>query len=94
VIHFEATAGGVRFRVRVQPRASLTELAGEWQGALRVRVAAPPVEGEANDELIRFLAKRLEIARSNIHVVSGKSGRTKLIQADGIDAALATARLT
>jgi hypothetical protein len=72
--------------VRVQPRASRTELAGEWQGALRIRVAAPPVEGEANVELIRFLAKRLGVARARVHIISGESGRSKLVYVDGVDA--------
>ena len=70
----------------MQPRASRTELAGEWQGALRIRVAAPPVEGEANDELVRFLAKRLGIARGSVHILSGETGRSKLVHIDGVDA--------
>ena len=79
--------------MRVQPRASRTELAGDWQGALRIRVAAPPVEGEANDELIRFLAKRLGVPRSNVHIISGESGRSKLVHIDGVDSIAVAALL-
>ena len=76
----EESASGVRFRVRVQPRASQTELAGAQEDAVRIRIAAPPVEGEANDELIRFLSKKLGVAKSAITIVSGEGSRDKLIE--------------
>lgn len=92
-IRFDAVPGGTRFRVRVQPRASATELAGAWQQALRVRLAAPPVDGEANDALIRFLARRLDVPRSAIRLVAGHTGRTKTVQVDGLVPAAVAARL-
>jgi uncharacterized protein len=92
-IHLDTVNGGVRFRVWVQPRASRSELAGHRDGALRVRIAAPPVDGEANEELVRFLARRLGVPRRNVQIVSGESGRAKLIQVEGIDAAEAALRL-
>ncbi len=79
----EESAAGVRFRVRVQPRASRTEVAGPHEDALRIRVAAPPVDGEANDELIRFLAKKLGVPRAAVSIVSGEGGRDKLIEISG-----------
>lgn len=79
--------GGVRVRIRVQPRASRTEVAGEHGGALRIRVAAPPVDGEANGELVRFLAKRLGVARSRVRIVAGETGRSKTVEVDGVSAA-------
>jgi uncharacterized protein len=82
----EELDGGVRIRVRVQPRASRTEIVGEHDGALRIRVAAPPVEGEANDALVRFLAKQLGVARRRIRIVSGETGRTKSVEVDGVAA--------
>lgn len=82
--------GTVRLRVRVQPRASRTEIVGEHDGALRIRVAAPPVDGAANDALVKFLAKRLGVAQSALTVASGGTGRTKLIAISGIDAATVT----
>lgn len=83
----EERDGAVRLKIRAQPRASRTELAGEYAGALRVRLAAPPVEGEANRELVRFLAKRLRVAASAVRVVSGETGRNKTVEVVGIDAA-------
>lgn len=75
----------VRVRVHAQPRASRTEIVGEHDGALKVRVAAPPVDGAANTELVRFIAKRLGIARSLVHVVSGEAGRSKVVEIEGAD---------
>jgi len=83
----EERGGCVRLRIRVQPRASRTELAGEYGGALRVRVAAPPVDGEANDELTRWLAKTLGVARSRVRIVAGEAGRTKTIEIGDASAA-------
>lgn len=76
----------VRVRIRVQPRASRTEIVGEHDGALKVRVAAPPVAGAANAELVRCIARSLGVARSRIRVVAGDTGRTKVIEIDGIEA--------
>lgn len=82
---FQPVSGGTRIRVRAQPRASRTELAGEYGDALRIRLAAPPVDGAANEELTRFLAKQLRIAPSCVSVVSGGSGRDKVVQVDGLE---------
>ena len=79
----EESSSGVRFQVRVQPRASRTELAGGHGDAVKVRIAAPPVDGEANEELIAFLAKKLGVAKSAITIVSGESGRDKLLEVTG-----------
>lgn len=83
----------VLIRVRVQPRASRTEIAGQHGDAIRIRITAPPVDGEANAELTRFLAKTLAVTRSAIRIRSGGSGRTKLIEVDGISADSVRARL-
>lgn len=79
--------GTVLLRVRAQPRASRTEFAGEHDGALRIRLAAPPVDGEANRELIRFLAGTLGVSRAQVTVRSGESGRNKLVAIAGVDPA-------
>ena len=78
--------GAVTFRVRVAPRASRTAVAGEHEGALRVRVAAPPVEGAANEELTRFLARALGLPRTAVEVASGHASRNKLVRARGATA--------
>ncbi|HSG81812.1 MAG TPA: DUF167 domain-containing protein [Gemmatimonadota bacterium] len=75
---------GVRFAVRVQPRASRTEIVGKHGDALKVRIAAPPVEGAANSELIAFLAKRLGIPKSAVQIVGGTQGRDKLVEVEGV----------
>ncbi|HEU4642148.1 MAG TPA: DUF167 domain-containing protein [Gemmatimonadaceae bacterium] len=82
-------AGAVRFSVRVQPRAGRTALDGTHAGALRVRLAAAPVDGAANEALVELLADRLDVPRSAITIVSGATSRTKLVEVHGVDAARA-----
>ena len=80
------TATGVRLRLRVQPRASREEVAGVSGDAIRIRLTAPPVEGAANEALVRFLALRLEVPRSAVELVSGLTGRIKLVAVAGLSA--------
>ena len=87
------TDAGLTLRVRVQPRASRDALSGEREGALVVRLTAPPVEGAANEALARFLGKALGVAPSAVRVVSGATGRNKVVQVAGLDAATARERL-
>ncbi len=75
---------GVRFAVRVQPRASRSEITGEWEGALRVRLMAPPVDDRANEELVRLLAARLNAPLAAVKIVRGQSGRSKLVEVQGV----------
>ena len=74
--------GRIRFRVRVQAAAQKNELLG-WNaaGELRIKVAAPPHEGEANKRLVAFLAKRFSVPKRGIELVSGEKSRTKTISA-------------
>ena len=83
-----------RIAVRVQPRARRDEVAGERDGAVLVRVTAPPVEGKANEAVRRLLAKRLGIAPGRVSVVRGASSRHKLVEIDGMEAAAALSILT
>jgi uncharacterized protein (TIGR00251 family) len=87
------TAEGIRLRIVVQPRAGQTGIVGEHGGALKIRVAAPPVDGAANDALVRWLAERLHVPRSAVTIGSGGSGRSKVILVTGIDPDQAAARL-
>lgn len=73
--------------IYVQPRASRTSVVGLHGEAVKIRVAAPPVDGAANAELVRFLAKTLGVARSSVDVVSGTRGRRKLVRVDGMQPA-------
>ena len=68
----------------VQPRASRTEVSGLHDGALRLRVAGPPVDGAANAQIIAFLATRLGIPKSAVQIVSGDSGRRKRVRIEGV----------
>jgi uncharacterized protein (TIGR00251 family) len=87
------TGGGITLRVRVQPRASRDALGGERDGALVVRLTAPPVEGAANEALARFLGKTLGVAPSAVRVVTGASSRNKVVSVFGLDASCARERL-
>ena len=75
----------LRFSVRVQPRASRTECTGVHAGALRVRLQAPPVDGAANDALVKFLAEALHVPARRVHIVGGFSARLKVVEVEGID---------
>ena len=81
------------FSIYVQPRASRSEVAGRHADAIKIRIAAPPVDGAANDELVRFLAERLGTPRSAVTIVSGATSRTKRVRISGMSAAEAISRL-
>jgi uncharacterized protein len=72
--------GLVRFDVRVQPRASRNEFAGLQNGALRIRLTAPPVDGAANEALIRFIAAELGLPQRAVRIVSGFGSRNKVVE--------------
>ena len=71
---------GLTFAVRVVTRASRSEITGEHNGALRVRITAPPVEGAANRELIKFLSKSFRVPQSAVTIISGSSSRNKIVR--------------
>ena len=78
---------GLTFAVRIVPRASRSEIAGEYNGALRVRIAAPPVDGAANRELVRILAKIFKLPQNAVEIVSGETSKNKVVRVRGADAA-------
>jgi len=80
VIKYTEGSRGVTFAVRIIPRASSSDIVGEHDGALKIRVAAPPVEGAANRELIRFLAKSFKVTQNDVEIVSGAGAKTKIIR--------------
>src|SRR5258707_1102051 len=86
-----ATKTGVQLVLQVQPKAARTELVGPHGDALRLRVAAPPVDGAANRVVIEFLADRLSVPRRSIRIAAGETSRRKRVEIDGIT--LAAARL-
>jgi uncharacterized protein len=75
--------------VHVVPRARRSEVAGRHGDALKIRIAAPPVDGAANTELVRFLAEQLGVPRSAVTVASGTSGRRKTVSVEGVTTAAA-----
>ena len=77
---YREDSDGVTFSVRVMPRASRSEIVGFHDGALKIRVAAPPVEGAANTELVKFLAKQFRVPRSAVTLASGANSRSKTIR--------------
>jgi uncharacterized protein len=89
-----AGADGVTLRVRVQPRASREGLGGVRAGALVVRLGAPPVDGRANDALLRYVAAALEMAPSSVRLQQGARGRDKLLLLAGASIDAVRARLS
>ena len=88
------SAEGITLKVRVQPRASRNAFGGEREGALVVRLTAAPVDGAANEALVRLLGRGLGVARSAVRIATGTSGRSKRVAVAGIDATTARARLS
>ena len=87
------TPGGVILEVRVIPRAAKSGIAGTRDGALLVRLNAPPVEGAANAELIAVLGKALGVPKRSVEIVAGAQARTKRVRVTGVGAADAATRL-
>lgn len=86
--------GGTVVEVRVIPRAAKSALAGERDGAVLVRLAAPPVDGQANDALLVFLAGVLGLPRRALSIVHGDKARQKRVLVAGMPAAAVAAKLT
>jgi uncharacterized protein len=82
-IEVQERGGAITLAVRVIPRASRDAIEGEYQGALKIRLTAPPVDDRANDALIRLLAERLNVPRSAVRIVAGEKGRTKRVEITG-----------
>jgi uncharacterized protein len=83
VLHVERRGSTVRVSVHVQPRAARSEIVGVHGAALKVRLQAPPVDGEANEALVRLLAERLGVARRAVRIVGGATSRSKTVEVDG-----------
>jgi uncharacterized protein (TIGR00251 family) len=81
----DKTAPRARIAVKVQPRARETALMESAGGAYKLRLAAPPVDGKANEACIRFFAARFGVTPSAVRIVQGLSSRMKVVEIDGID---------
>lgn len=80
--------GALSFTVRVQPRASSDEIAGEWQDGLKIRLTAPPLDDRANEALRRLLATRLKVPLSAVRIAAGERSRNKRVEVRGVTAAM------
>jgi uncharacterized protein (TIGR00251 family) len=89
----EATDGGCRLRLWVQPRASRDEVVGVQGGAVKVRLTAPPVEGQANAALVKFLSRQLGVPRSAVELTTGAGSRHKVVRVAGLGVEVVRARL-
>jgi hypothetical protein len=80
----QSIPGGVTIRVFVTPRSSANKVVGEQNGAIKVALTAPPVEGAANKALVEFLAKLLGVPRSSVSLISGETSRQKTVRVLGV----------
>lgn len=74
------TAVGVRIAVQITPNAKKTEIVGETEGMLRIKLHAPPVDGKANEALIRYIADAINVPKSCVSITHGFTGRKKLLE--------------
>lgn len=84
LVFLKSTREGTLIKIHVQPRASKNSLAGVQQEALKVRLTAPPVEGEANKECVKFLAKLLGVSKSSVEIQQGLKSRHKTVLVKGL----------
>lgn len=89
----KAVPAGVEVLVLVQPRASRTKVVGEHDGRLKIALAAPPVDGEANAALVEFLSGRLGLRRADVELLDGAASRRKRLLLKGLDETTARAGL-
>lgn len=75
---------GIVVAVRVIPRASRSEIVGEHDGSLKVRICSPPVDGAANAEIIRLFAKHFGVSKSEVSIVSGETSKNKRIKIENL----------
>lgn len=74
------TKAGIRIAVQVSPNARKSEIVSGDGDTLRIKLQAPPVDGKANDALVQFLAKKLQIPRKQVSITHGQSNRRKLLE--------------
>jgi uncharacterized protein (TIGR00251 family) len=79
-------ADSVRINVYVQPRASKTAVVGMHDGCVKIRLAAPPVDGAANAALVEFVAEQVGVAKSRVRIAAGLTSRRKTVEVDGVTA--------
>jgi uncharacterized protein (TIGR00251 family) len=83
LIQFTENEDSLVFTIKVVPRASKSEIVGEMGGALKIRIASPPVDGAANAELVKLLAKTFGVSKSDVEIIGGETSKTKQIKING-----------
>jgi uncharacterized protein (TIGR00251 family) len=83
VIEFIEDEKSLTFNVRVVPRASRSAVAGEHDGALKIRIAAPPFDNAANEELCRYLAEIFHVPNRAVEIIAGRTAKTKRVRVNG-----------
>lgn len=91
--YLRAQPDGVLLSVKLQPRASTNEIVGAMGNELRIKLTAPPVDSAANEALVRFLAEKLDCARSCVELVRGQTSRHKVVKVRGFKAEDVAAKL-
>jgi len=86
VVELRETKGSLTLRLRVQPLAARTEFTGEYAGGIKLKITAPPVDGRANQECRRFLAKLLGVSAGSVEIIAGDSSRDKVVRIHNISA--------
>lgn len=81
----QAADGRITLTLHIQPGAKKTEFAGLHGDALKIRLAAPPVDGKANDALVKFVAETLKLPKSSVNLKSGQTSRRKVLEVQGAD---------
>ncbi len=84
MIYIVEKDGALTFSLRVVPRASRSEIVGIHDEALKIRIASPPVDGAANAEIIRFLAKTFGVSKSDVFILSGETSKNKRIKIENL----------
>ena len=86
MIPIRESASGATFAVKVHPRARKNAITGELDGALKLSLSAPPIDGKASEACIEFFAKLLKVPRSSVTIASGQTSRNKVIRVSGLSA--------
>ena len=77
--------GAVTFKIKVQPRAAKSAIAGVHGDAVKVRIASPPVDGKANEEVRNFFARLLKVSTNSVEIIAGESSRDKLLRIHNVE---------
>ena len=90
---YSESKNGVTITIRVIPRASRSEIVGEHGDAIKIKLASPPVDGSANEELIKLLARTFAVPKSSVEIISGLTSKSKKVRIAGVSGEQITAIL-